>query len=597
MNCQVGLLLETRRASCHPNVMSNALAVTSSTSRFRSYKTLKLREQDEKLAKHFESAFDLRPGAARILAERNPGDDEQVEHYLKPTLSRGIPHPRGVKNLMAACMLIEEVSKDGGSIAICCDFDVDGLSGGAQALHFLQAAGIKAQVYVPNRFTDGYGLNTGMVEKAAADGHKLLFTIDFGTTNTPELLRARELGMKTIVLDHHHVEHGPPECDIFINPQQEGCGFADGILCASGLVWFLLAGLRSVLPSAKDIDVKTYLDLACLGTICDMVPLIGVNRILAKRGLEMIARSKRRGIVALKEVIGVKHDVRCSHVSFGIGPRLNAAGRMVDGELVIKLLTTTGGDVAKKLARKLNILNSERQDIEAAVKEEAVAQIESLDVLPAGLVASHKDFHTGVIGIVAQRLVENFYRPSAVLGYENGFYKGSVRGISGVSVVELLSECSEVLAKYGGHEGAGGFSVREEKLEDFRELFVKACEKRLGDTTPAPVAKADTSCELSEVTPELIKELKSFEPYGVGNPQPQILLKDLKVMDKKILKNAHTKVTLSDGKHFINGMMWRETEQPVLEPGNVVNVVCKPDLNNFRGMQELQAIIQAAEIA
>jgi single-stranded-DNA-specific exonuclease len=575
--------------------MKSAAREETSSSPQRAKKRIELREQNPARAKVLAELFQLSPVAARVLAARELKDDEAVELYLRPTLAKGIPHPREAKNMLAAAQMIAQAVIEKKKIAICCDFDVDGLSGGSQLFHFLKASGGDAEVFVPNRFTEGYGLNEDMVQRIADAGFSLLITIDFGTTNIKEITLAKKLGLQVAIFDHHHVSAAPPPADYFVNPQQEGCGFAGKVLSASGLVWFLIVALRPFLPSAKDIEPKEYLDLACLGTICDMVPLTGVNRIIARRGLEMLSRTKRRGLEALKDVIGARGAVSCSHVSFGIGPRLNAAGRMVDGEMVIDLLTTSAGEKAKRIAARLNKLNIERQDIEAEVKTRAIQTIEKKGYLPAGLVVYEEDFHTGVIGIVAQRLVEHFYRPAAVMGLDKDCFKGSVRGIRGISVVELLHELGEILVKFGGHEGAGGFSVKKERVVEFALAFEAACERRLKTVEVEPLTLVDTEAKLSDMSLELAQELKSFEPFGMGNPSPTLLLSNLRVMDIRIMKDAHTKVTLSDGKLSFNGILWREINHPALSVGAKVRVAARPEKNAFMGKEEVQLMLQAVE--
>lgn len=557
-------------------------------------KKIRVKKQNTSEADKISYAHSLTPVSSRVLAARGYKTDKNLDTYLKPTLKDGLPSPKELKNLYAGAELIAEVATAGGKIAICCDFDVDGLSSGAQLYDFLKKSGCNAKVFVPDRFEDGYGLNSKMIEEIARGEFSLMVTLDYGTTNVAELTLARERGLKTVVVDHHHVETNPPS-DVFINPQQKGCNFADGVLCAAGLTWYLLIALRKVMPSAAHLDPKSFLDLACLGTICDMVPLQGVNRIIAKRGLENLSFTARPGLAALKDVIGAGKKLSCSHVSFGIGPRLNAAGRMVHGSLVIELLTTEDTKLAKQLAKKLNKLNKERQETEEAVKNEALQKASEFEKDTSALVVWGENFHTGVIGIVAQRLVEHFYRPSAVMGLKNGSYTGSVRGIKGFNVVDALSRASEHLEKFGGHEGAGGFSVSKEKLLDFRNTFMNICTEDLKSIETTPSVDADTQASLSELTPALVKELKAFEPFGMGNAGPVLVVDDLEVKEIKILKGAHLKVMLTDGRYIVPGLIWRRTEHPALQVGNKVRIACKPDLNNFRGMQELQLTLQAVE--
>ncbi len=562
------------------------------------FKRIKVRKQQKDAAKQIADAYKLNPVTSRILAARGFECSDKLKNFITPTLREGMPEPKKLKNLDAAVQLIAEHAHAGKRIAICCDFDVDGLSGGAQVYHFLKTAGVPCEVHVPDRFEDGYGLNQKMIQKAAANGCSLLIAIDYGTTNLKELTIAHELGLKTIVIDHHHVgEHKPPT-DVFINPQQRGCGFADGVLCAAGLAWYLVVALRSVLKNCADVDAKSYLDLACLGTICDMVPLVGVNRIIAKRGLEILEKTSRPGLIALKNVLSLKKQISCTDVSFGIGPRLNAAGRLVHGDMVIELLTTTDSDTATKVARKLHELNTERQETENDVRFKAIDLLKKRGAPQSALVVWDETFHTGVIGIVAQRLVEAYYRPAAVMGQDTeGVFKGSVRGIKGFNVVEALGAVSEHLIKYGGHEGAGGFAVEEKKLHRFSEAFVAECAKRLKTIETEPVAEADTEVDLPDIDVSLVEELKQLAPFGMGNPQPLVLLKDLRVVDVRDIKGAHLKATLTDGKKFITGIMWRQRTHPAVKAGWHVNIVCRPDYNNFNGVTEMQATLQAVERA
>lgn len=557
------------------------------------HKRIRLRAQNPELAESIASGYSLTPVTGRILAARGFKNDISLKNFINPSLKESLPEPTSLKNLDAGCALIKKTVEAGESIAICCDFDVDGLSGGSQVFHFFGAIGVQAKVFVPDRFEDGYGLNEGMIRDIAEQGFALVITIDYGTTNKSELTLARELGLKTIVIDHHHVVENPP-ADIFINPNQKGCGFADKILCAAGLAWYLLVALRRVLPQAKAVDVRRYLDLACLGTICDMVPLTGANRTIAKRGLEELSVSERVGLQALKNVMGVKGAVGCSDVSFGIGPRLNAAGRMVHGDLVIELLTTTDSKKASSIAERLNRLNLERQEAENQVKEIAVRMIHAAGELPAGIVVWEPDFHTGVIGIVAQRLVEIFYRPAAVMGIDkDGIYKGSVRGIKGLSVVDTLGAVSKHLIKFGGHEGAGGFSVAIENVEDFAAAFNDECARRLRKLETSPYVDGDTEVSLSEVDIRLIDELEQFAPFGMGNPNPVVIARGVRVQEVRVLKEAHLKATFTDGKRAIVGLLWRHTSHPQLTIGNKVDIAFRPDSNHFNGNVEIQAHLQA----
>jgi single-stranded-DNA-specific exonuclease len=563
----------------------------------RTQKKIRLKPQDSIAAEQISKEMGVNPVLGRVLAARGFRPDETLKQFINPSLREGLPNPSQLKNLKEAAALIGEVHKAGKAIAICCDFDVDGLSGGSLVHDLFNTAKIASKVFVPDRFVDGYGLNEKVVRQIAHDGFGLLLTIDFGTTNAKEFTIARELGLKTIVVDHHHMTTEAPPVDVFINPNQPGCGFASGTACAAGLAWYLTVGLKSELK-LNSVDSRDLLELACLGTICDMVPLVGMNRVIAKRGLERLSITERPGLRALRNVMGVRGAVGCTDVSFGIGPRLNAAGRIVHGELVVELLTTRDTSRAEKLARQLNDLNAERQDIEGSVKAEAIQQVERDVHHRWGLAAYGQDFHTGVIGIVAQRVVEHFYRPAAVMGMDtDGIYKGSVRGIKGFSVIEALSELSTYLIKFGGHTGAGGFSIKESDLPHFKSAWNDVCERRLKEIEIEPYIDADTEAELSEISVPLVAELKNLAPFGIGNPNPHVLVRNLRVVEVRDIKGAHLKVLLSDGRRFVSGIMWRQTSHPALKPNNFVDIVFRPEVSTYGGTTELQANLQAIEVS
>ncbi len=559
-------------------------------------KKIILRNQNEDVAHDIEKNFNISFVSARVLSARGFKLDENLKNFLRPTLKDGLPDPKKMLGLEQASDIIVEAIKNHEKIAICSDFDVDGLTSASQIINLLKDLNIDVKNYVPDRFSEGYGLNERMVKEAKKDGATLLLSLDYGTTNEKEIKLAQELGIKTIVIDHHHVGKNNPRSDAFVNPNQEGCGFCEYALCTAGLVWYLIILLRKKLYEENDkikIDPKDYLDLSAMGTICDMVPLIGPNRVIAKKGLEVINNSKRVGIIALKNALNLNKEINCYDISFNIGPRLNAAGRMLTGEMVVELLTTLDEKKAKKIVGKLDKLNKERQVIEEQVKKEAIRQVESLESLKFGLCCWHPSFHTGVVGIVAQRLVEKYYKPSIVLGLDqDGIFKGSIRGIEGFSVIECLTSLSKYLEKFGGHEMAGGVSIKRENIKIFAEEFNKFCEKKILTIDAVPKVIADIKISLNELNKDIINELNLFSPFGMENPPIQFLCENLLVNKIYVLRDSHLKVVLSDsyGKILI-GMLWKQTEHPMLKEGKKVDVVFKPQINSFGGFEEIQANI------
>lgn len=592
-------LPEVRPSEAIPNEDSQDNAVTSQKTRAALrpiLKRIRLKEQHLENAVTIQNEHGLSPITSKVLSARGLIAGPILSDFIAPSLQKGLPGPEGLKGLTEACRAIVSSVSHKEHIAISCDFDVDGLSSGSQLFDLFTKMKANVHLFVPDRFKEGYGLNKTIIDDAAKLGCKLLITVDFGTSNQSELEYAASLGMRSIVIDHHHVADNHRAVDIFINPNQKDCGFAGRILCAAGLTWYLIAALRSHFRDSFSYDPREYLDLAALGTICDMVPLTGVNRLIAKKGLEVLGKTNRPGLLALMNVAGLKGLPKTHDVSFGIGPRINAAGRMVHGGMVIELLTTTSTERAYEIAHKLNELNSARQREDKRVLLHATRSVETSVHLPAGFVVYDPSYHTGVVGIVAQRLVEKFHRPSAVIGIdEEGILKGSVRSIPGISVIAVLSACSDYLLKFGGHEGAGGFALRESSLPEFREKFTSTCHTLLNPENATPAIETDTDATLDELSLDLVQELAKIEPCGIGNKAPTLLVKRAIIKSVVCLKEAHLKFELSNGKTSISAIMWKYAEHPYVYVNNMVNVALRLETNSFRGTTSLQGQVLALE--
>jgi single-stranded-DNA-specific exonuclease len=588
---------DTKLAEDTPAITASQHKTGSTRAALRAtIKRIRLKEQHPETALEIQTQHGLSPITSRILSARGMTAGQGLSDFISPSLQNGLPSPEELKGLSAACQAIFMSVSRKEHIAITCDFDVDGLSSGSQLFELLTRMQANVHLFVPDRFKDGYGLNRTIIDEAARHGCTLLITIDFGTTNQGELEYAASLGMRSIVIDHHHVSENHQAVDIFINPNQQGCGFAGRILCAAGLTWYVIAALRSHFKKIFPYDPREYLELAALGTICDMVPLTGVNRVIAKKGLEALGKTARPGLLALMNVAGLKAPPKTHDVSFGIGPRLNAAGRMVHGGMVVELLTTRSTERAYEIAHKLNELNADRQREEKRVLLHAMKSVETSVHLPAGFVVYDPSYHTGVVGIVAQRLVERFHRPSAVIGIdEGGLLKGSIRSIPGISVIAVLNECRDHLIKFGGHEGAGGFSLTEASLEKFRSTFTSACQALLTQECATPAVDTDTQAALDELSLELVHELAKIEPCGMSNKAPTLLVNRAIIRRVVCLKDAHLKFELSNGATSISAIMWKCTEHPYVFVNNMVNVALRIEMNSFRGNTTVQAQVFAIE--
>jgi len=562
-------------------------------------------------AKLLASLSGISEVSARILLARGIVEAKQVADFLSPNLRNQLPNPATIKNIGAAASLILDFVESGELITIYNDFDVDGISSAAQLLIFLRALGAKVDVYTPSRFSEGYGLVLSAVERLGKLGTKLLVTVDCGISSLREFALASSLGMKSIVLDHHIPGSELPPADVVVDPAQNGCPFGEHKLAAAGLVWMLLIVLRqqakerfrneSGEDSREIPDPKEFLDLAALGTICDMVPLVGVNRVIAHRGVEALRISSRPGIAALRRVAGAENNPRfgAGQVAFALGPRINAAGRLANASDVVLMLTTDDSLRARAIADAIDRLNEQRRQIEDEVKLSCLSFLAQYPahLEHAGLALFGADFHIGVIGIVAQRMVEKFHRPTAVMapgelmlgsGERKPVVKGSVRSVSGFHVAEVLQSLAPLLLSHGGHREAGGFSLEFSKLEEFQSAFVRKADEVLGKGKLAREILADVEAEFAAIDFDLVNELMRFAPFGVGNPAPVLITKGVDIESVSLFGDKHLRVRFSQGRYHLNGIGWGMGGNNLLRKGMRVNLAYQPEINTYQGVSSVQ---------
>ena len=407
-----------------------------------------LKEADENAADLLSRDLKLPPLLARILAQRGFADADSARRFLSSSLSQDLPSPHLLAGMDDAVRRICRALRGGEKICVWGDYDVDGTTGAAVLVSFLREIGREALFYIPHRIDEGYGMSRQGIERLHSRDVALIITVDCGISNADEVAYARTLGMDVVIVDHHQLpERLPEEAAAVINPQRTDCEFPDKGLCAAGLAFYLVIGLRANLresgwfePDAVP-DIRRHLDIVTLGTIADMVPLRGTNRVLTRRGLVELGSSRRPGILALREVVGMPAGaVDAGTVAFQLGPRINAAGRMDAAVKVVEMLTTDSRETADEIARELDGHNRERRETEARVLEEALAQIEDGGLRDRwSIVVGSPGWHPGVLGIVASRIVERFHRPTIVVGFEGGEGKGSGRSIRGFHMVQALS--------------------------------------------------------------------------------------------------------------------------------------------------------------
>jgi single-stranded-DNA-specific exonuclease len=486
--------------------------------------------------------------------------------------------------------------RDQECIGVWGDYDVDGTTGASVLVAFLRAVGAQPIYHVPHRIDEGYGLNIDGLKRLREQGVTLTVTVDCGIANAREVEAAKGFGLDIVVVDHHQPPDELPPAVAVINPHQHDCAFPDKGLCAAGLAFYLVMGVRAKLRQAgwfknsAEPDIRRYLDIVTLGTIADMVPLQGVNRTLIRRGLAELGASARPGVVALKQVANISAgDISAGQVGFQLGPRINAAGRVDYGVKVVELLTTESSEVALRIARELDENNRARRAIEAEVLAEALAQAQAC--LSGGerysLVLASEGWHAGVLGIVASRIVEKFYRPTVVIGVSGGEGKGSARSIRGFHMVQGFRRCAAHLEKFGGHEYAGGLTIKTANLERFAAAFELAARESLAPADLTPLLEIDGVLHFPGVGLQLMREIDSLKPFGVGNPEPLFISEQVEVCERKVFSGG-VRFRLRQAERLLGGVFFGAEEALPGRPGETLDLVYRLSENEWNGTTRVE---------
>jgi single-stranded-DNA-specific exonuclease len=499
-------------------------------------------------------ALGLHPLAGRVLAARGLADPAAAETFLAARLA-DLPDPFSMKGMDAAVARIVRAVEEGERIALYGDYDVDGVTSTALLAGFLRACGADVLTYVPHRLVEGYGLNTAAVEKLAAQGTRLLVTLDCGITSAPEVRAAAALGVDAVVVDHHTVPVELPAAAAILNPHQPGCPYPSKDLAAVGVTFTLAMALRKALrargrfgATRLEPNLKDALDLVALGTIADVVPLVAANRILVRWGLEVLATSRRPGVRALKRVAGIAEgaEVSAGQVGFRLGPRINAAGRLDDAGRGVRLLLETDAGRAEALARELDQENQARQEIERTILDEALHDAaERVTAGARGLVLARDGWHAGVVGIVASRIVERFHRPAVLVALGEAEGKGSGRSIEGFHLHDALRACEAHLVRFGGHRHAAGVTVARARVAAFREAFEAHALAHVKDEDLVPRCRIEGWIEERDVSDRAAADLAKLGPYGAGHPEPVFALRGAAARARTVgAGGAHLKLAL-----------------------------------------------------
>ncbi len=566
------------------------------------------------------------PLVARLLVLRGLEESEAADRFLNPSL-RQLHDPFLMAGMQAAVGRLRRAVEEREKILIYGDYDVDGTMAVVVLLTALQSLGARVDTHIPHRLTEGYGMRVPVMEQAASEDYRVVISVDTGVREHEVIARARELGLDCIITDHHLPDdHLPPACAV-LNPHRQDCGYPDKNLSGVGVAFKLAQALLG--PGVPDRLTQSYLKVVAIGTIADVVPLVGENRVIAHFGLAGLQRPVQAGLRALLEVSGLEgHPVTAGGVAFRLAPRLNAAGRMENARDAVDLFTAVEPARAREIAERLDRLNRERQDVEEQILRKAMEIMESRAGTAAvaggpasvgegtesgfaqagsltkdqgdhanehySLVVAGEGWHRGVIGIVAQRLVERFYVPTLVIAIEDGVGYGSGRSIAGFHLVDALDQAKALFDRYGGHAQAAGFSLPAGSIPELEATFDRHARQVLRPEDLDPVLRLDAEVDLSEVDQGLYQALQRLEPYGVGNPTPVFAVRAARLIEPpRVLKDRHLKLRVANGAKSIEVLGWSLAGRaPEFVACQKVDLAFTVDENVYQDVASLQLVLR-----
>ena len=547
----------------------------------------------------------------RVLAGRGV-DADTAERFLSPRLREQLPDPSGFKDMDVAVARLVRAVKDSELIAIFGDYDVDGATSAALLRRFLESAGARVMVYVPDRLSEGYGPNAPALLKLQSEGVTLAVTVDCGITAHAPLATAAAAGLDVVVVDHHVGEPELPRAVAVVNPNRLDEQNPHGMLAAVGVAFLLAVGLNRALrqegwyATRPEPDLLRLLDLVALGTICDVVPLTGINRALVVQGLKVMRRLGNLGMAALAEVAGVSERLDTYHAGFILGPRVNAGGRVGRADAGTRLLTTEHASEARALAQALDQWNAERREIEARTLEEAIEQVERAQTsLPIAFVA-REGWHPGVIGIVAGRLKDRYNRPACVVALADGIGKGSGRSVSGFALgpAVIAARQAGLLLNGGGHAMAAGFTVSESRVEAFRDFLAERVHLVVGANGLVPELGLDGALMPGAATPDFVTLLERLAPFGAGNAEPRFAFPSMVVHRADVVGESHVRAILGEaaGPQRLKAIAFRtldtELGRTLLDGrGRGFHVAGHLRRDGWQGRTDVQLLIDDAAVA
>lgn len=531
------------------------------------------------------------PIMRQVLFNRGYATDATARAYLRAEANFD-PSPFQMTGIMTTVERVRYALDHNEPIAIYGDYDVDGVTATALLVQALRALGGNVRGYIPNRFDEGYGLNKEALSALQADGVKLVISVDCGIRSPDETSHARAIGLDLIISDHHQPAEGDlPLAFAVINPKQVGDLYPDKDLAGVGVAYKIVQALLDSIGTPEEgFQADDLLDLVALGTVADLAPLVGENRILVRKGLQKLCETKRQGLFSLAAVSDLPLSrITATSIGFTLGPRLNAAGRLESALAAFDLLTTTDVKIAGDLAQQLNVQNHQRQEITRKIQAEAEAIALADDPTADLFFAVHPDFNAGVVGLAAARLVETYYRPAVVGQISAETTRCSCRSIPEFHITKALDQCKDLLIRHGGHAAAAGFTVRNENLEALKARLKSLAMEQLRDRDLRQTLTADTEVPLSDLKPELLKHLEYLQPTGYGNPEAVFVSRDVRITNSRTVgaESKHLKLVVTDGRVTFDAIGFRlghlRSELPLR-----VDVLYTFESNEFNGRSYLQ---------
>ena len=548
-------------------------------------------QTNEEKVEELQEKYKLNRLLSILLTNRKITEETEIAKFLNPKRS-DFYDPFGMPDMEKAVERILKAIENKEQIIIYGDYDVDGITSVTVLKSFLEERGIQVNVYIPNRLNEGYGLNKTAMEEIAKQENKLMITVDCGITAVEEVEYAKKFGIETIITDHHEPAEELPKAIAVVDAKRKDNKYECRNLAGVGVVFKLIQAL-SIKLGLDPKEYLKYLDIVCVGTISDIVPLTDENRVIVKLGLKLVEQTKNLGLKEILQSCGYS-KINSTTISFGVAPRINACGRMGHQEEALNLLLSKEENEVKGLTQKINEYNKTRQEIEKNIYNEAIEQIEKegLDTQNT-IVVSGKGWHHGVIGIVSSKITELYFKPSILLCEEDGECKGSGRSIPGFDLHEALMECNDTIEKFGGHAMAVGININKEKVEEFKEEFEKIAKEKDVDKI-IPILNLDAEIKLDDVNKEMVDSLKELEPFGEANKMPIFAFRNLKIDSIRSLSDGkHLKLSVKDNKNIINAIGFNMGAlADIYRIGDRVDIAGNLEINSFNGVDSIQINIK-----